>query len=192
MGDGATRAAIRAVSSVQLVRVVAMATMIPLAVLAGQAIAQPAGVRIDRSWVFEREEHRWRRIPPETGASHDAQAVFTVFFPGGELAQVSGWVFRTRAGRVSLCMGCGFAVWRGTWTRTGTMVKTRLVLRSSAIQQLDPATNQPVQPVREETWTLEDGGARGPGRRLITPDGRHVPLSPRFDDFERLQALAQP
>ena len=96
-----------------------MATVIPLAVLAGQAIADPAGVRIDRSWAFEREEHQWRRIPPETGASHDAQAVFTVFFPGGELAQVSGWVFRTRAGRVSLCMGCGFAVWRGTWKEDG-------------------------------------------------------------------------
>ena len=166
-----------------------------LALLAAQAIAEP--VRVDRSWVFEREAHHWRRIPPETGASYDGQTVFTVFFPEGDLVQVSGWVFRTRAGRVSLCTGCGFVVWRGNWTRTGTnKIATRLVLRSSPMQQMDPATNEPLPkekwPVREETWTLEERGPRGRGRRLTTPDGTHVPLSGRFEDFERLRALAQP
>jgi hypothetical protein len=167
-------------------------TMHLLALLAAHAIADAAGVRIDRSWVFERAEHHWRRIPPDTGASYDGQAVFTVFFPAGDLVQVSGWVFRTRSGRVSLCTGCGFIVWRGNWTRTGSKVATRLVLRSSPIQEMDPRTGEPVVKVREETWTLEDGGRRRPARRLTTPDGRHVPLSPRFDDFERFQALAQP
>ena len=171
-------------------------TALMLCGFAAQALADTPGVRIDRSWVFERQQHDWRRVPPETGASHDGQGVFTVFYPDGELVQVTGWVFRTRSGRVSLCMGCGFVVWRGTWARNGTKVSARLVMRSSALQQLDPMTHQPLPkekwPVREETWTLDGIALGGAARRLTTPDGMHVPLSPRFDDFQRLQALAQP
>lgn len=167
-----------------------------LALLAAETMADPAGVRVDRSWVFERAEHHWRRIPPETGASYDGEGVFTIFYPSGDLVQVTGWELRTRSGQISLCMGCGFIVWTGSWTRTGSKVSARLSLRSSALQELDPATNEPIPkekvPVREETWTVEDRGARGLGRRLLMPDGRHVPLSPRFEDLQRLQALAQP
>jgi hypothetical protein len=140
--------------------------------------SSPATQKIDLHWIYVNSDLKWESPPKELKKPYMIadNASLIILYPGGEYAGVSGTLFRERKnGRLSICLPCGFIVYRGTWKLSagGTAtIKSRWVSGGAA-----PNGQQPPGPEREENWKLQ---GRSSGRVAVgidTSNRKYIPLS---------------
>ncbi len=138
----------------------------------------PATQKIELPWVYVNSHLVWESPPRELKKGYMVadNARLIVLYPGGEYAQVSGTLFRDRRnGRLSICQGCGFVVYRGTWKLNGegtATIKSRWVYGGFSREG-----QKPPGPEIEEHWKLHGRSKVRVATAIETSKSKYIPLS---------------
>jgi hypothetical protein len=134
--------------------------------------------RIDLNWVYINSDLVWQSPPKELKKGYlvGENATLIVLYPRGEYAEVSATLFRDgKNGRLSICQGCGFVVYRGTWKLTAggsATVKSRWVYGG-----FSRANQPPPGPENVEHWKLRGTSRIRAATVIETSKGKYIPLS---------------
>lgn len=151
----------------------------------------PAPRQINLSWVFVNDNLAWESPPKELKKTYvEAGASLLVFYPTGDFAFVTCYLFRDRrSGRLSICRGCGFSISKGTWTRDPdniVAVKFRTIYAPGLVE----GTPKP-GPEVERRWIFR-GQSKGRVAAVVqSPEGKFIPLSnlSNLDDLSQIIAF---
>lgn len=142
----------------------------------------PDGSKSGLPWMYSHQDE-WTAPPAELQKTYlECDSEIVLLYPNGKFAWISTTLFRIiDSGEVSVCLGCGFTVRQGRWSRSGEAV----------LEEQSTWTHLSFRPIGQDssyrqdflgTWKVREQDASG------------VPLAIALGDkiFSKFDAITNP
>jgi hypothetical protein len=143
---------------------------------------------LDSGWLYISNPLKWERSQnPDQPDQELAFARILVIEPGGELATISCYLYRTPDKQLHIVYPEGFGVASGTWKKSGAQLAVRFRSIHSEARRLDGTDEQ----YKEELWSYVPSRTGDRVAERINISGvRHIPLR-NLSDVNRLAEVIQ-